>query len=140
MLRNCHSPKRFVFLLLLFASTYAAGEDRMAVSRFTIDGGGISGSTGRFFELSGTIGQFDAAEPLTGRSLELVGGFWFEQTPCDCNYDGGVTLLDFVDYQRCVSGPGGDLSDPACSCFDLDHDNDVDLSDIGAFQRLFRGE
>ncbi len=138
MQHRCNSAKRLLFLFLLFAAAHAAGGDEFTMHRTTIDGGGTMVSAGGGFELSGTIGQPDAGAMAAGE-FELTGGFWFEQTPCDCNYDGEVTLFDYGDYQRCVSGPGGDLPDPACGCFDLDRDNDVDLLDIGAFQRFFRG-
>lgn len=40
----------------------------------TAGGGGIS-SNGQFV-ISGTIGQHDAGEPMTGGSYSLTGGFW----------------------------------------------------------------
>jgi len=48
---------------------------QFAVSRFTIDGGGGTNSTGGTFALGGTIGQPDAGR-LAGSSFTLNGGFW----------------------------------------------------------------
>ncbi len=95
-------------------------------------------STGDEFDLSGTIGQ-SAAGVLSGDVFTLAGGFWFGQSPCDCDNDGGVNLFDYSDLDACVSGPGGGLVVPSCACFDLDADRDVDLKDVGEFQRLFSG-
>jgi hypothetical protein len=126
-------------MLATAALLVAAGPAEFDMTRSTIDSGGAMRSTGGEFELSGTIGQPDAGTMLTGGSLELVGGFWFEQASFDCDYDGGVTLFDYDSYQDCVSGPGGDLLDPSCACFDLDSDVDVDLVDFGVLQRQFNG-
>jgi hypothetical protein len=41
----------------------------------TIDGGG-STSTGGVYSVSGTIGQHDAGDPMTGGDFSLTGGFW----------------------------------------------------------------
>ena len=110
----------------------------MEIGRFTIDAGGDMLSEGGGFELSGTVGQPDAGL-LSGGGLTLAGGFWFGQAPGDGNEDGGINLLDCVELNACASGPGGGLITPSCACFDLDEDQDVDLEDVGAFQRLFSG-
>ncbi|HEX7880359.1 MAG TPA: T9SS type A sorting domain-containing protein [Candidatus Eisenbacteria bacterium] len=49
---------------------------QFAISRFTIDGGGGTRSTGGAFALGGTMGQPDAGR-LTSLSFTLSGGFWF---------------------------------------------------------------
>ncbi|HMO51007.1 MAG TPA: hypothetical protein PKE26_08075 [Kiritimatiellia bacterium] len=41
----------------------------------TVDGGGGT-STGGVFRMSGTMGQHDAVEKLTGGGFSLAGGFW----------------------------------------------------------------
>jgi hypothetical protein len=115
-----------------------AGEPTMAISRFTIDAGGDMLSTGGDFELSGTAGQPDAGV-LSGGEFTLAGGFWFGQPPGDGNGDGGVNLADYAELHTCASGPGGEPVDPSCACFDLDADQDVDMEDVAAFQRLFSG-
>jgi hypothetical protein len=110
------------------------------LSRQTTDGGGLMYSTSGSFELSGTIGQPDAGVMLSpGGGFELTGGFWFEEPPGDCNSTGGVNLSDYDDFDGCLSGPDGGLLLPECICFDLDSDDDVDLSDISLFQSAFTG-
>jgi hypothetical protein len=48
---------------------------QFTVSRFTIDGGGTTQSSGGVFAVGGTIGQSDAGR-LCGGSFTLKGGFW----------------------------------------------------------------
>ncbi|MHC4696913.1 MAG: hypothetical protein ACYTFA_09235 [Planctomycetota bacterium] len=120
---------------VLITAAYAAGQE-YDMSRRTNDGGGVMFSTGGDFELSGTIGQPDAGV-MTGDGLSLSGGFWFEEPPGDCNSTGNVNLLDYGDLKACLSGPGGGLLMPGCNCFDVDNDEDVDLSDMALFQISF---
>lgn len=60
-----------------FANTAAAGED-FSIPWYSIDSGGEMFSSGGEFELSGTIGQWDATEArqLSGGDWRLTGGFW----------------------------------------------------------------
>ncbi len=132
-----HSSVRTLAALSIIAMGAAIADDYTLDWR-TMDGGGATRSTGGAFALSGTIGQADAGV-LAGGPFTLSGGFWFGQVRCDCNYDAGVNLLDYVDYQNCLSGPGGGLIDPACACFDLDEDDDVDLHDFSALQAAVTG-
>jgi hypothetical protein len=128
-------------LIMTAAAVLAAGigeEPVFEINRFTIDAGGGTSSTAGAFDLSGTIGQPDVGV-LSGGGFTLLGGFWFGQSPCDCNQDGGVNLFDYDDFDACASGPGGGLVAPSCGCFDLDGDLDVDLRDAATFQRLFTG-
>ena len=116
--------------------------DDFEISRSTIDGGGVMFSSGGEFELSGTIGQPDAASgasEMSGDDFTLTGGFWFETPPGDCNDTGCVNLLDYSDLEACLSGPDGGLPVPHCNCFDFDGDGDVDLSDASRFQQMFTG-
>lgn len=129
----------FLGVFTLLAATSPGAGDDFAMPRFTIDSGGTASTAGGDLELSGTIGQHDAGAVLSGGSFELTGGFWFGQAPCDCNQDGGINLFDFGDFEACLFGPAGGVLDPACVCFDLDLDDDVDLADLGEFQRLFSG-
>ena len=123
---------------LLLPAGLAVALDNFEITRSTIDGGGVMFSTGGDFELSGTIGQPDARK-MSGEGFDLSGGFWFEEPPGDCNSTGGVDLLDYGDFNGCLSGPDGGLAAPGCSCFDFDGDNDVDLSDAARFQAEFTG-
>jgi len=126
--------------MCVFASLGLVTASEYELSRQTIDGGGVMYSTGGTFELSGTIGQPDAGTMLsTDGAFQLTGGFWFEEPPDDCNSDGWVDLMDYDDFDDCLSGPAGGLPLPRCNCFDLDNDNDVDLSDIHRFQQAFTG-
>ena len=110
--------------------------DEFTIDRHTIDGGGVTFSTGGAFELAGTIGQPDAGTMSSG-DLTLSGGFWFSAATGDCNTDGAVNLIDFNEFTLCLSGPQGGLGELDCACFDLDNDNDVDLSDLAEVQQSF---
>jgi hypothetical protein len=122
--------------VLLSASMGIAFAD-YTIDWYTVDGGGLTFSTGGNYELSGTVGQPDAGE-MTGGTYTLTGGFWFGQMPGDCDYDGDVDLDDFADFEACLLGPGGGLG-PDCNCFDLDGSGDVDLGDFAVFQEAFTG-
>ena len=67
-----------------------------------------------------------------------TGGFWFSVPDNDCNFDGGIDLIDYDGFQLCFSGPEGGL-EPGCTCFDVDQDDDVDLLDVAALQHAFTG-
>ena len=64
-------------LLAVALVTCAAGSAfaQFTISRFTIDGGGGTLSSGGTFALGGTIGQPDAGR-LSGGTFTLNGGFW----------------------------------------------------------------
>jgi len=102
-----------------------------------MDGGGVMSSTGGEFSLGGTIGQPDAGV-MTGDVFELTGGFWFELPPSDCNSTGGVDLLDYDDFEGCLTGPDTGVTE-ACKCFDVNHSNTVDLLDFAVAQTTFTG-
>jgi hypothetical protein len=76
---------------------------------------------------------------MTGGSFELSGGFWFPLSLDDCNGDGWVDLVDYDDFEGCLSGPGGGLPLPECNCLDLDGNSDVDLLDVRELQNAFNG-
>ena len=121
--------------MVVVLAVVAVGQE-YEISRSTIDGGGVMRSPGGDLELSGTIGQPDVGV-MAGGAMTLTGGFWFGEPPNDCNSDGGVNLIDYGDLDACASGPNGGLLPSSCACFDQDADDDVDLKDMGAFQRLF---
>jgi hypothetical protein len=126
--------KMLTVLAVVIVGTALAEE--FEITRSTIDGGGAMNSFGGDFELSGIIGQPDAGT-LSGSGFMLTGGFWLETPVGDCNSTGGVNLLDYDDFESCLSGPEGGLPAGKCNCFDIDHDNDVDLSDVAEFQQSF---
>lgn len=131
---------RFLIVIPLACALTSIGlGDGFELRWSTLDGGGVMNSTGRNFELSGTIGQPDASGPLTSRSFELTGGFWFGVSPGDCNSDGGVDLHDHGDFEACMAGP---RIEPPCEsypCFDRDGDRDVDLADYAILQWMQAG-
>ena len=74
------SAKPFFALLitcsLFLSATGSLHAQNFSIDWFTIDGGGGT-ITGGVYSLSGTIGQPDAhAQPLTGGTFALTGGFW----------------------------------------------------------------
>jgi len=89
------------------------------------------------FELSGTIGQPDAGTMSAG-NFELVGGFWFQIPPSDCNDDGLVNLIDHSALADCLTGPDDGVAG-GCACFDVNQDGAVDLLDLAAAQTVFSG-
>lgn len=76
-----------VALLLAFASGFVLAGEEFDIPWYTIDAGGEMVSAGGEFELSGTIGQWDATEAreLSGGEWHLTGGFW------------GMTLEELAD-------------------------------------------
>ena len=143
--------KRGTLLAYLWAIVLTAGAAALApvgggdfdLTWHTIDGGGGGSSTGGGFELAGTIGQPDAGPVMTGGKFALLGGFWpgvaAASMPGDCDSDGDVDLDDFAEFEPCLTGPGGGLPEPDCSCFDFDYSGDIDLTDFAAFQQAFAG-
>lgn len=123
---------------LVVALVSGAGASEFQITRSTIDGGGVMRSTGGDFELSGTIGQHDAAAMRAGE-FELTGGFWFGLAPTDCNEDGLVSLPDHESFTSCLLGPHGGIDASPCPCFDVDGDGDITLSDYARLQRGFTG-
>jgi hypothetical protein len=85
-------------LLAWLACGAATASAQFSISRFTIDGGGGTRSTGGVFAVGGTIGQPDAGS-LSGSTFTLDGGFWF----------GGAAFTS-VD-----GGTPGGTADPATS-------------------------
>ncbi|UCC31343.1 MAG: hypothetical protein JSU86_03520 [Phycisphaerales bacterium] len=138
MNRKTHPVVRTMLIPLIILVGVAAADD-FEMSRSTIDGGGATRTTGGEFGLFGTIGQPDAGI-LSGGDFVLSGGFWFGVPPDDCNSNGWVDLVDYDEFEECLSGPDGGLVLPECNCFDLDGDNDIDLLDVHKFQGAFTGE
>ena len=61
--------------LCLFGAVSRASAQFYSIDWFTIAGGGGT-STGGVYSISGTIGQPEAGEPMTGGDFSLTGGFW----------------------------------------------------------------
>lgn len=128
-----------VGVLATTALLVAAVEPQFEITRSTIDGGGVMRSTSGDFELSGTIGQPDAGV-MEGGGFGLVGGFWFELLPSDCDDDGLVSLLDNETFAVCLLGPDSGINASPCPCFDVDGDGDITLSDYARLQSVFTGQ
>ena len=58
------------------ALTIATAQAQYTIDWSKVAGGGGMNSTGGVYSLSGTIGQPDAGQAMTGGSYSLVGGFW----------------------------------------------------------------
>ncbi len=56
----------------------------------------------------------------------------------NCNCNGGIGLVDHSVLTGCLNGPGGAIT-ATCTCGDFDGDDDVDLSDVAAFENSFSG-
>ena len=137
-LTRCRSRCGRLLVILAGCLCMPAGAaDQFELIRSTVDGGGTMFCTGGDFELSGTIGQPDAGT-MEGGEFELAAGFWFGASPGDCNTDGLTDLVDYDSFNRCISGPG-ETPRMGCTCYDLDGDDDVDLSDVAGFQGNFFG-
>lgn len=76
-----------IILLAIFNGPAASGQ--YDLSWYTIDGGGGASSSGDF-NLTGTIGQPDAAYS-SGGDYELLGGFW---------PGGPLCFVDFASFAR----------------------------------------
>jgi len=97
----------------------------------TIDGGGVTVSTGGAFELSGTIGQPDAG-PMVGGAYQWDGGFWpgvISTCTClgDMNSDGLRNGRDIQKLTQCWIAGG------ACACADVDGVPGLSIDDISIF-------
>lgn len=62
-------------LAAMALSSSAVAAQNFTIDWYTIDGGGGT-SAGGNFSLSGTIGQPDAGETMTGAGFALCGGLW----------------------------------------------------------------
>ena len=65
----------FCFFILHSAFILRASGQSYSIDWYKVAGGGGT-STGGVYSVSGTIGQHDAAGPLTSGSYALYGGFW----------------------------------------------------------------
>jgi hypothetical protein len=100
---------------------------------WTVDGGGATRSAAAGFELSGTIAQIDAGEPLTGGGFLLRGGFWPAMASvCHCeadlNADGRLDGGDIQEFVRCMLEGGEE-----CACADLNGSSSFDAADVDSF-------
>lgn len=137
---------RAALAMLAMSSAVYAGP-LFDIPWYTIDSGGAILTSGGEFEISGTIGQPDAGEPMTGGEFTINGGFWpgaaaSSAGVCgDFDLDGDVDLGDFAVFSQCFAGA---FNPPAVTCppgvdADCDDDGDVDLGDFAVFSQNFTG-
>ena len=67
--------KSLLLGLLLGGGLCMAQAQSYSIDWFKVAGGGGT-STGSVYQISGTIGQHDASESLTGGDYAVTGGFW----------------------------------------------------------------
>ena len=68
--------KKNAFAVLVLAITLVSAKSQTySIDWYKIAAGGGTSTNGQFY-LSGTIGQHDACNPMTGGSFSLTGGFW----------------------------------------------------------------
>src|SRR5690349_8895100 len=80
-------------LLVGVAAAAAPVQGQLAITSYTIDNGGASASG--FAAISGTIGQCDASNTMSGGDFKLAGGFWGEPAPnftCTGDLDGNAVV------------------------------------------------
>ena len=130
-----------LIVTLAAAAAGAHGQD-FTIDWHTIDGGGEMFSAGGDFELSGTIGQPDAGDTMTGGDFELTGGFWAIGStssscdPCDMDCVPPVNALDIEFFIGLLF----DNTDPCCgvrgevgSTGDVNGDGSITAADIEGF-------
>lgn len=126
---SCNRSPAFMAGLAAVLACVAAVAQPYTVDWATIDGGGVQNCTGGAYELSGTLGQSDAASnsSMTGAEFELSDGFWTVTQVCYClgdlNHDGRKDGADIQNFIACLLG-GGD-----CPCADVDAVNGLTLAD-----------
>lgn len=132
------TTNRILIPAIAFAASIGALADargELSIPRYTIDGGGGTSAAGSL-SLTGTIGQPDASEALSGGTLQIVGGFWAGiGLAGDFDGDGDVDIDDYEQQYDCLTGPDGTAPQ---GCFtDMDGDNDIDLQDVSLLQDAF---
>jgi len=110
-----HRPLRTAAFVAAAAIAPAASA-QFSIPWYTIDsGGGVSSGGG--FTLSGTIGQPDAGQPMTGGGFTLTPGFWAGITG-----GGPACVADFTTSGATVAGsPGFGVPDGVADGDDLSY-------------------
>jgi hypothetical protein len=120
--------------LASIAGLSAHASAQLAVDWYTIDCGGGTSSGGNFV-VSGTIGQWDAGEAMSGGAFTVVGGFWagagnqqpgclWQVAGCAADYDnsGGVDSDDVIAFFA--------EWDSGAPCADVDVSGGTDSDDV----------
>ena len=72
----CKTLKTIILSTPAFLLVISAGlAQSYSINWYKVAGGG-GASTGGVYSVSGTIGQHDAGQPITGGTYSLTGGFW----------------------------------------------------------------
>jgi Immunoglobulin domain/Immunoglobulin I-set domain len=106
--------------------------DVLYAARRTAPGGLWTFDTANFD--STIVGPFD---PPPSGSVTVTGLVFLSHCPADLACDGLVDLADYQSFIDCRTGPDVTIVDGTCRAFDVDFDDDVDLVDWAALQRLF---
>ena len=118
---------------LIALTSSGLGADH-AIDWSTIDGGGITWSSGGLWTLGGTVGPAGCRRGDERRSVHAAGGFWpgavAEEPPLPGDVDGDGDV-DLADLQLLLAAYGTFSGDPAYNAdADFDADGDVDLADL----------
>jgi len=62
-------------LIIFLTTAVSAADEGLSIDWYTIDGGGTTSASGNY-TLSGTIGQADAGELVSGDTYTISGGYW----------------------------------------------------------------
>ena len=140
---RCLGVRRFVVGSVLVFSYATAEQVDHTISPYIIaSSGGMASSATH--SIRATLGE-PGTGTVSSTKHSIKAGFWMVvMVPIclsdgDSNGDGDIDLNDFQAFQECVGGTGDPPAGPQCDCFDFDLDTDVDLVDIGIFQRVFTG-
>ena len=58
----------------------------------------------------------------------------------DFDGDSFISANDYIDFEACLAGPGGDGVGAECACADFTANGRIDLADFAGFQAAFTGE
>ncbi|MCP4249380.1 MAG: hypothetical protein GY778_20240 [bacterium] len=89
-----------------------------------------------------TVTQQPGVTDLAGHPRVLCGRVdmgAYEFGMGDYNCDETIDLVDFTDWDTCLTGPNNGPYAPGCQAFDFEFDSDVDLNDFGGLQGALSG-
>jgi hypothetical protein len=119
-LGRSYHRRDFVLSLMFAVVQLTAFAQSYSVDWFKVSGGGGTSTNGQY-TLSGTVGEHDAGNPMTGGSYSLIGGFWslifVVQTPgaplLYINRSGNVVTVFWQSASGWSLEQNGDLTSPA---------------------------
>ncbi|MFM9959276.1 MAG: GC-type dockerin domain-anchored protein [Phycisphaerales bacterium] len=127
---------RTIFASLASLAIVGGASAQVAIDWFTIDGGGGRSQNGCVV-IEGSIGQWDAAAPISGGTLNVQPGYWNNTIippgcPGDLNGDGQRNTQDLVTFLGRFGQPA-----TACSTGDFNGDSAVNTIDLTFFLGRF---